>query len=98
MSARIRGSIAGLAAAVVGAWPSLALACAACGVGNGRNRAQFFWTTVFLSLLPPAVFVGIAAWLLAKTRGKIREEFEDRDEALLAEADAIRAGLGRTKA
>lgn len=60
-------------------WPALALACATCNGANDRNRAAFFWTTVFLSLLPLACIAAGFAWWARGGREWLAREFDDRD-------------------
>jgi len=67
-------------AALLAALPSLAQACAACGVGNGRNKAAFFITTIFLSLLPLGIIGALVFWLARNARGFIASEFRESDE------------------
>ena len=94
MSRPIRHALAVLTAAVLASWPALAHACATCGIGNGRNNIQIFWSTITLSLLPLILLAGLGVWIVRRTRAFIREEFRDGDEQLLQQADAIRATQG----
>ena len=47
---------------IVGA-PTLGHACAVCFEANDKNRAAFFATTIFLSLLPLGMIGGAYLWL-----------------------------------
>ena len=76
-----RRAVAALVAACLTALPALAQACAACGVGNGRNKMAFFVTTVFLSLLPLTFIAGVIVWLVRNARGWVASEFRESDEA-----------------
>ena len=73
-----------LAAAFV-SLPSLAHACGACGVGNGRNAIDYLTTTVFLSLLPLGIIGAGLVWLARNGRAFLASEFRERDEAGPAE-------------
>jgi hypothetical protein len=82
MSRRAIGLRAGALVPALGlALPAAARACAACGADGGASRAAFFWTTVLLSLLPLGMFAAGIAILVRTARGRLREEFADRDEA-----------------
>ncbi len=48
--------------------PELASACAVCGFGEDRSRVAYLVTTVFLSLLPLALFGGFLWWLRARAK------------------------------
>ena len=89
----MRRAAVALGALAVTLWPRLALACAGCSVGNGRNQVQFFWTTVFLSLFPLALLVAIGWWIVRQCRGFIKDEFRDDEEELLEKAHAIRDAM-----
>lgn len=78
---RARRPLAALLAAALLALPATASACAACGVGNGRNKMAFFLTTIFLSLLPLALIGAGLFWLARKGRGFLASEFRESDEA-----------------
>jgi Na+/pantothenate symporter len=54
--------------------PRLALACSVCSAyrDDEANRA-FVLTTIFLSLLPIAMFAGFGAWLWLRYRRRMRE-------------------------
>jgi hypothetical protein len=93
MNAGVRRAVAALFALAVTLWPRLALACAGCSVGNGRNQTQFFWTTVFLSLFPLAMLVAIGWWVVRQSRSFIKDEFHDDEEELLEQAHAIRDAM-----
>ena len=43
--------------------PTLAHACSVCFEANDKNRAAFFATTIFLSLLPLGMIAGMYWWL-----------------------------------
>ena len=58
--------------------PAACEACAVCGAGGDRNRLAFFWTTVFLSLLPLGMLAGGAVFLRRAMR---RREPERRVES-----------------
>jgi hypothetical protein len=75
-----RRPFAALLAAALTALPSLALACAACGVGNGRNKMAFFLTTIFLSLLPLGLIGAGILWIVRHSRSFIASEFRESDE------------------
>ena len=90
MNALARRAVASAIVLGVACWPAIALACAGCSVGNGRNQIQFFWTTVFLSLFPLIMMVAIGWWIVHRTRTFIAEEFRDNEEELLERAHAIR--------
>jgi hypothetical protein len=74
-----------LAAALL-SLPAIAAACAACGVGNGRNTMAFFITTIFLSLLPLAFIGGLMLWIARNSRSFIAGEFRESDEPPVAAA------------
>ncbi len=76
----LRSSGVALLTAALVSLPSLAAACAACGVGNGRNKMAFFLTTVFLSLLPLALIGAGLFWLARKGRDFVASEFRESDE------------------
>jgi hypothetical protein len=49
---------------VLGAWPSVCLACAVCNdPTNQESAAAFLNMTIFMSLFPLAMIGGIALWL-----------------------------------
>jgi hypothetical protein len=75
-----RRVLAAVLAAALTALPSLALACAACGVGNGRNKMAFFLTTLFLSLLPLGLIGAGLLWIVRNSRAFIASEFRESDE------------------
>ena len=52
---------------IVGA-PTLGHACAVCFEANDKNRAAFFATTIFLSLLPLGMIGGSYLWLRRRAR------------------------------
>ena len=68
-----------LAVLAVLAWPSAALACAACVAAADRNRTVFMISTIVLSLLPLAMVGGGLWWIARRARGRLAEEFVDRD-------------------
>jgi len=55
------------------------LACAVCGGGNPANRLAFVGSTIALTVLPLGLFVAAFLWLRARLRGRMAEEFRDRD-------------------
>ncbi len=60
-----------VAAAVLGLLvlvPDLAHACAVCFDQKEKNRAAFFATTVFMSLLPLGMAGGLGLWLRRRLR------------------------------
>lgn len=57
-----------LVALLIAATPALAHACAVCFEANDKNRAAFFATTIFLSLLPLGMIAGMAFWLRRRAR------------------------------
>ena len=75
MSARAMRLVAGIALLA----PRAALACAVCGGGNPANRFAFFASTIALSLLPLGMFAGAFLWLRARLRGRVADEFVERD-------------------
>ncbi len=70
-----------LAVALV--WASMAHACAVCVTANERSRLAFFFTTIFLTLLPLGMIIGGLSWLSRNARDKWAGEFEDRDEVVV---------------
>jgi len=68
----------GLAALLALAWPAPALACAACVASAERNRT-FFIMTMVLSILPLAMIAGGLWWIARHARGRLADEFEERD-------------------
>jgi hypothetical protein len=48
--------------------PDIASACPVCFDARDRNRAAFFATTVFLSLLPLGMVAGLGLWLRRRAR------------------------------
>ena len=52
----------GIAVAVL-ALPEAASACAVCASGGEESRSAFIWTTVLLSVLPPAMVGGVVWWI-----------------------------------
>jgi hypothetical protein len=70
----LRTAFAALVVFVAVSAPRLALACSVCSAyrDDEANRA-FVLTTIFLSLLPIAMFAGFAAWLWLRYRQRIRE-------------------------
>jgi len=83
-----------LAAALL-ALPSIASACAACGVGNGRNAMAFFITTIFLSLFPLAILGAGIFWLARNAREFLASEFRESDEVEPAGAPSPEGGPAR---
>jgi len=55
--------IAALVLLLITVTPQLAHACSVCFEANDKNRAAFFATTVFLSLLPLGMIGGMYLWL-----------------------------------
>jgi len=76
---RALAAVVALGAAAVLLVPAAAEACAVCVSGSERNRMAFFWTTVFLSLLPLAAIAGGLVWLARRAGAGLAAEFEDRD-------------------
>ena len=66
--------LAGLSMRVVAAslvtlmLPQWALACAVCSDGEKQNAMAFFWTTVFLTLLPLGLLAALVRWVQKKSR------------------------------
>ena len=58
-----------------------AQACALCGGGNPANRFAFIASTVALTLLPLGLFAGAFLWLRSRARGRLADEFRERNEA-----------------
>jgi len=51
--------------------PEAAAACAVCGgAGTEETRIAFLLTTVFLSVLPPAIVGGIVLWIWRRARAQ----------------------------
>ena len=48
---------------LLAATPALAHACSVCFEANDKNRAAFFATTIFLSLLPLGMIAAMYWWL-----------------------------------
>ena len=71
------------ALAVSGLWTGAAHACAVCVTASERNRLAFFFTTIFLTLLPLGLIVGGLYWLSRHAKGALAGEFEDRDEMVV---------------
>ncbi len=65
---RTRARVAALAAALLALAPGVAQACAVCFDARDANRAAFFATTVFMSLLPLGMVTGLVAWLRRRSR------------------------------
>jgi len=77
------GGAAVLAAALVGAWPRPAVACAVCfGGGDSNWSAGFYAGTLLMLLLPPALLVGAGIVIYRATK---------RQEARRAARDASNA-------
>lgn len=57
-----------LVAALLVALPGAAHACPVCFDPREENRAAFFATTVFLSLLPLGMVAGVVLWLRRRMR------------------------------
>ena len=73
--------------AVSGLWAGAAHACAVCVTANERNRLAFFFTTIFLTLLPLGLIVAGLYWLSRHAKGLLAAEFEDRDEIVVPSSD-----------
>ncbi len=71
------------ALAVAGLWALPAHACAVCVTASERNRLAFFFTTIFLTLLPLGLIVVGLLWLSRHAKGALAGEFEDRDEMVV---------------
>lgn len=69
--------------AVSSLWAGAAHACAVCVTANERNRLAFFFTTIFLTLLPLGLIVAGLYWLSRHAKGRLAAEFEDRDEMVV---------------
>ena len=82
-----------LAVLAVLAWPSAALACAACVAAADRNRTVFMISTIVLSLLPLAMVGGGLWWIARRARGSLAGEFVDRDAPALQAPTFSAAGL-----
>ena len=52
-----------LAALLIALTPALAHACSVCFEASDKNRAAFFATTIFLSLLPLGMIAAMYWWL-----------------------------------
>ena len=74
------------ALAVAGLWTCSAHACAVCVTANERNRLAFFFTTIFLTLLPLGLIAAGLIWLSRHAKGMLAAEFEDRDEMVVPSA------------
>lgn len=57
------GAVAVAVALAALALPGAAAACAVCAGGGEESRSAFIWTTVMLSVLPPAMVGGLVWWL-----------------------------------
>lgn len=57
-----------LVATLLVALPGVAHACPVCFDPREENRAAFFATTVFLSLLPLGMVAGVVLWLRRRMR------------------------------
>ena len=69
MPARIRVAIASLVVCLAVAMPEIARACAVCGAGrDDETRNAFLLTTLFLSVLPLAMFGGLLLWMRHRLR------------------------------
>jgi len=69
--------------AVSGLWAGAVHACAVCVTASERNRLAFFFTTIFLTLLPLGLIVAGLYWLSRHSKGLLAAEFEDRDEIVV---------------
>lgn len=54
--------------------PEFADACSVCSGGQDQSRTAFIVTTVFLSVLPPALVGGFVFWLYSRSK-----QLEQRD-------------------
>jgi hypothetical protein len=64
-----RATLLTLASALVSALaPAVVQACAVCAAAGERNRLAFFWSTIFLSLLPLGMFGAGGLWLRRQMR------------------------------
>jgi hypothetical protein len=61
--------------------PALAHACAVCFEANDKNRAAFFATTIFLSLLPLGMIGGSYMWLRRRAQ-ELRDSAANDGEIL----------------
>ncbi|MEO5987474.1 MAG: hypothetical protein ABIU54_09035 [Candidatus Eisenbacteria bacterium] len=61
-------------------WTGVANACAVCVTANERSRLAFFFTTIFLTLLPLGLIIGGLYWLSRNAHDVFAGEFADRDE------------------
>lgn len=80
-----------LALAVGALWSGTAHACAVCVTASERNRLAFFFTTIFLTLLPLGLIGAGVYWISRQAKGVLAGEFEDRDEVVLPSAADPRA-------
>ncbi len=71
------------ALAVLCLWTCPVHACAVCVTASERNRLAFFFTTIFLTLLPLGLIVAGLFWLSRHAKGLLAAEFEDRDEMVV---------------
>jgi len=69
-----------LAVPLLLAMPSAARACAVCGAAVDRNRSIFLVTTILLSLLPLVLVGAGLLWIALRSRGRLAEEFAEREE------------------
>jgi hypothetical protein len=87
MPARLRTAIAALVVLLALAAPEVARACSVCGAGrDDETRNAFLLTTLFLSVLPLAMFAGLLLWV----RHRLRQHAED-ERAPIAPAVAPHA-------
>ncbi len=63
-----RGRALVLALVLLALMPDLAHACAVCFDQKEKNRAAFFATTIFMSLLPLGMAGGLGLWLRRRLR------------------------------
>ena len=61
--------------------PAMAHACAVCFEAGDKNRAAFFATTIFLSLLPLGMIGGMFLWLRRRAR-ELRDGVATGDDLL----------------
>lgn len=86
----VRNASAALLSVAVAAAPRLALACSVCTAArDDKAQTAFMLTTIFLSLLPLAMFAGFGAWAWHRYRSQ-------KHAALTARAAAAAAVLTET--
>jgi hypothetical protein len=76
-----RAALVALSGLAIALGPAAAQACAVCAAAGERNRLAFFWSTIFLSLLPLGMFGAGGLWLRRQMRAsEAREGEKVRDE------------------